>query len=70
MVQVLDKIELEAQEEIFVVLPEEIEVKKEIVKEEPKKKLKRSRKHNKSICIDNVKNRVDAQVYRNRFGAF
>ena len=70
MVQVLEKIELEEQKEIFVVLPEEIEVKKEVVKREPKKKSKRSRKHKKSISIDQVKNRVDAQIYRNRFGGF
>jgi hypothetical protein len=70
MVQVLEKIELEEQEEIFVVLPKEIEVKEEIVKEEPKKKSIRSGKHKKSIYIDNVKNRVDAQIYRNRYGGF
>ncbi|MFX1419380.1 MAG: hypothetical protein ACFE9N_10710 [Promethearchaeota archaeon] len=70
MVQVLEKIELEEQEEIFVVLPEEVEVKKEIVKEEPKQELKRSRKHKKSICIDKVKARIDTQILRNRFGVF
>jgi hypothetical protein len=66
MVQVLEK------EEIYIIIPkaEEIEEKAEEEVEKPKKKVKSGRfakKHQKRICINNMRNKVDASVYRSGY---
>jgi hypothetical protein len=67
MVQVLKRPELEAQEEIIIIIPEIVEVKDKRVKQKPAKKLRSSRKTKKTICIDKVKKTIDAGVYRSGY---
>lgn len=68
MVQVLG---LEKPEQIIILIPEkEIKVEGKLKKKQPKLRLSRFSRHAKYheelICIDNLKNKLDANLYRNR----
>jgi len=66
MVQTLLETELE-QNEIVILIPEQIGKKK--LKQEPKKKFftKFSKSHKKTIDINKLKNKIDANIYRGGF---
>lgn len=69
MVFVLERPELEniiEQEEIIFVIPkEEIKIK-EIDEKIPEKKSSLFKKHNRDISINDVKRKLDTNLYRNR----
>lgn len=63
MVQTLVETELE-QNEIVILIPEQIGKKK--LKQKPKKKFftKFSKSHKKTIDINKLKNKIDANIFR------
>ena len=75
MVQIFERSELEEKEEFVIIIPKR-EAKVEQIEAEPKEKRKRLRLtgfknrakyHEGTICVDDLKTRLDAKMYRNRF---
>lgn len=74
MVQIFERSEMEEQEEFIVLIPER-EAKVEKTEAEPKEKKNRLRLtgfknhakyHEGTICVDDLKAKLDAKMYRNR----
>ena len=74
MVQIFERSEMEEKEEFIVLIPER-EAKVEKIETEPKKKKRRFRLtgfknhakyHEGTMCVNDVKARLDAKMYRNR----